>query len=139
MSETYSLVDKEIDRLVAAEDLTVAAAAMFLMVNAAMAMASALPPGLRGALVTASSRWFAEPSPVGHPLAGLAAECWSYLEAKNGNSITVTDREDIAVRTLLCVLWDEAPDAEELNSTLDYFVSLVDQFDGIREALGLVE
>ena len=83
-------------------------------------------------------RWFA-PSPVDRPLAGLAAECWSYLEAKNGNSTTVADREDVAVRTLLCVLWDEVPDAEELDSTLDYFVSLVDQFEGIGDALGLVE
>ena len=43
------------------------------------------------------------------------------------------------MRTLLCVLWDEVPDAEELDSTLDYFVSLVDQFEGIGDALGLVE
>lgn len=138
MSETHSLVDAAIDRVATEEGLAFGAAAMDVMVTVALAMGSALPRELRGVLVAASSRWFGGRRDEGVRLALLAQDCWSFLEAKHGNSTTVVDREDVAVRTLLCVLWDEAPESEEFEMTVDYFVSMVDRFEGVREVVGLV-
>lgn len=135
MSETYALVDQEIERLGVTEGLDASAAAMWLAAVSAMAKASALPRALRASLISACSRWFGEPTGAHPPLRQLAADCWAYLETKHGNSSSIVDREDIAIRTLLCVLDDEPPAAADLDMTIDFLVSMLDRFGGLRRVL----
>jgi hypothetical protein len=57
--------------------------------------------------------------------------------AANGSSSVISDREDLAVRALLCVLWDEVPTSDDFEMTLEFFAPLADGFGGIEPALGL--
>lgn len=135
MNETYGLVNREVDRLAATEGLATPAAAMWMIVVSAMAMASKLPESLRGALAQACLRWFSSPTLGEASLHQAAAHCWTYLETKHGNSTSIVDREDVAIRTLLCALVDDLPDMDELDMTIDFLVSMLDRFGGLQEVL----
>lgn len=135
MSLHYSDLRTEVRRVAAATSVTDGVAAMMVMTFGVMAMAREVPHQLRAGLVEACARWFAV-QPTGS-LEEARVECWKFLEAKHGNSTTVADREDMAVRALICVLWDEADEGEELEMGLDYFAQIADRFGGLEPALGL--
>lgn len=49
--------------------------------------------------------------------------CWRYLDAKNGNSTTIGDREDHAMRALICVLFD---DEEDLGDRMGFAQAMLE-------------
>jgi hypothetical protein len=46
-------------------------------------------------------------------------ECWAFLQAKHGNSVTIQDREDRAVRAALSLL-DPSGDEEAADGVADW-------------------
>ncbi len=96
----------EVERVAAAEGVSMPVATMRVMTVTVMGFAGAVPPSLRGGLVDACGRWFADRG--AQPLEGARVAAWQFLRAKNGDSGTVADRTDAVVRCLICVLWDEA-------------------------------
>lgn len=111
-------------------------ATLRVMAIVVMAMAGEIPESLQSAFMSATQRWYAGQSTLGS-LQSASVACWEYLEAKNGSSTEINDRSDIAVRALICVLWDEEPDDDDLQMTLDFFAPLADRFGGIAEVLGV--
>lgn len=111
-------------------------AAMAVMMLATMAMAGEIPAELRPALADAQERWISGRIPA-RTLEVWRVECWKFLESKNGNSTAVVDREDLAIRALICLLWDEADEGGDLDLGLEYFSWIAGQFGGLEEALGL--
>jgi hypothetical protein len=80
-----------------------------------------LPPIGLEALDAASRRWLR-----GHtqPLEPLRVAVWTFLDAKHGNSTTIADDEDRAMRALLCCLYDE-PDPNQLDTTLLFALDML--------------
>ncbi len=111
---------------------------MAVMTLGAMAMARELPAALRPALAAASTRWYVG-SCDGGSLETARIDSWRFLEDKNGDSTTIADRVDLAVRSLICVLWDEAPEEEDIASTLDFFATIADRYGDLEPVLGIVE
>ncbi len=93
-------------------------------------MADDVPAELQEQPVAAERRWLA---PVG-PLPALAAgrvAAWQFLDAKNGDSTKIEDRIDLAVRALICVLWDEADEGSEMEDGLEFFALLAERYGGL--------
>ena len=111
----------------AAGGLTEPQAAMLAIVLEVMALAGYVPEELRRAVVAASTRWFLGVS-GGEALEPMRAECWHYLDRRHGNSTTVADLTDLAVRGLICVLYNDEPELEDIEMTFDYFGALMDRF-----------
>jgi len=82
-------------------------------------------PGVgRSALSMAEGRWL-----KGEPgnLTASRIACWEYLQARNGNSTAIADREDFAMRALICVLYedeDQSDIGETVGFALDMFAAL---------------
>ena len=111
----------EVEQVAATSNCDSADASMQVMCIRTLEMTKAVPPGLRPALVDSASRWL-----VGNETPSLEparVACWQFLEGKNGNSTTINDREDVAVRALICVLCDEPDD--DLDMSIDFFESLL--------------
>lgn len=138
MSIEYADLRDEVRRAAALAAVSEGVAAMMVMTFGVMAMAREVPPSLRAALVQGCARWLAGARTNG-ALEEARVECWKFLEAKHGDSTTIADREDIAVRALICVLWDEADEGDDLEMGLDFFAQIASQFGGLEEALGLGE
>lgn len=136
MSVHYADLRAEVRRLASLTAVSDGVAAMMVMTLGVMAMARAVPYSLRAALVEACARWFAGVQPNGS-LEEARVECWKFLEAKYGNSTTVEDREDLAIRALICILWDEANEGDDLETGLDFFAQIADRFGGLEAVLGL--
>jgi hypothetical protein len=136
VSVSYEELRSEVARLAAVRGVSDGTAAMFLMTLSVMAMARHIPEPLRPGLVEASARWFAGLEGIGS-LQPARVACWKYLEAKNGNSTSVTDKTDVAVRGLICVLWDHADEGDDLEAGLEFFAQLVDPYGGLEATLGL--
>ena len=134
MSVQYEDLRSAVTRLAAARGVSDGTAAMFLMTLGVMAMAGHIPEPLRPAVVEASARWFAALEGPGL-LEPARVACWKYLESKNGNSTAISDKTDIAVRGLICVLWDEADEGDDLETGLEFFAQLVDKYGGLEAAL----
>lgn len=98
-------------------------AALRVMVLCVMAMAADVPTELRPALQAAVGRWYVGTAAVA-PWEPFRLACWQHLDDKNGNSTTIADRTDTAVRALICVLGDELS-ADDYDMTLDFFGSLM--------------
>ena len=109
---------------------------MTVMTFGVMAMAREVPHSLRAGLVAGCARWFAGMQPE-RSLTRYRVECWKFLDAKHGNSTTVADREDMAVRALICILWDKPHEGGHLAQGLDYFAHLAEEFGVLDPALGL--
>ena len=102
-----------------------------------MAMAAHVPDNLRPALQVAVSRWYVGAS-VATPWEPFRIACWSYLDQSNGDSVTIVDQTDIAVRALICVL-DEELTVDDYDMTTDFFGNLLGDTDLDAVALaGLV-
>src|SRR5262245_56581782 len=52
-------------------------------------------------------------------LQSVKVECWEFLKAKHGNSAAIVDREDRAVRAMLCVL-EPSGDAVAADDTANW-------------------
>ena len=136
MTVTVEDLYAKVRRVAAEQGVTEGPAAMWLMTVAAMAMAADIPVTLRSAMAAGVSRWYA--GDVGQAsLESARVACWQFLDAKNGNSTTIDDRVDVAVRTLICVLWDAADEGSELAMGLDFFVGLVNRHGGLEPTLWL--
>src|SRR5690606_36006389 len=122
---TYERLRATTDAVASAERVSEATAALWVMTVEVLQMASLVPFELRPALVGAGQRWYLQ-SPDGPKLEPWRVASWQFLEAKHGNSTTVIDRVDVAVRGLICVLWDEEPTGDEVDSTLEYLGSVMD-------------
>ena len=138
MSVQYEDLRSAVRRLALMQGVNDGVAAMFTMMVGVMAMATSIPDSLRSAAVEAGARWFAGLDKPGS-LEPARVACWNFLEAKNGNSTTVADRTDIAVRGLICVLWDQPDEGDDLETGLEFFAQLADRFGGLEDALGLVK
>ena len=117
-----------VDAVTTVEGVSETAAAMWVMVVEVLALAEFVPADLREALLDAARRWYLRSSEV-PPLESWRVASWRFLQTKHGNSTAVSDRVDIAVRALICVLWDEEPTKDDTDLTLDYLGSLLDRVD----------
>ena len=136
MTITVDQLYAKVRGVAAEQSVTEGVAAMWLMSVAAMAMAADIPATLRPAMAAAVSRWYA--NAVDQPsLEPARVACWRFLDAKNGNSTTIDDRIDVAVRTLICVLWDAANEGSDLVMGLDFFAGLANRHGGLEPILGL--
>lgn len=70
-------------------------------------VADDLPPLGLTALAAARRRWLG-PETADTPLLEHRIACWKYLDAKHGNSTTIADREDHALRAVIAVLFEAA-------------------------------
>lgn len=100
-------------------------AAQHVTTFAAMSMAADPPPSLWPSLVEGVARWLS-PGRRAESLEPHRGKAWKYLKQKNGTSVTIQDDEDVAVRVLICVLWDEADeDPLDVSRSLDFFADMV--------------
>lgn len=99
-------------------------AALVVMTSRLAESVGDLPDSLRRRFDEASRVW--DGSPVEPPSFELErVECWRFLEAKNdGSSTQIADREDAAVRALICILPNEVPDEGDTYLTLEFFASM---------------
>lgn len=97
-----------------------------VMVLGLVAMVDDLPEQLAQAYESARRRWMDTDLSV--VLEGWRVSAWNYLDEKNGNSTTIDDAEDIAVRALICVLWDDAVGPDEYGMTVDFFAHLTSRY-----------
>jgi hypothetical protein len=84
-------------------------------------VATDLPPvGLEG-LDAARRRWVEAEVPGTYLLEHRVA-CWHYLDAKHGDSTTIDDRQDHAVRAVIALLfeWSDVAPHESLYETADF-------------------
>jgi hypothetical protein len=127
MSTSYERLRLEIEVHARKEVVSEPVAAMTVMLLEVLGMARYFPQSLRSPLVLACQRWLllSSPAPLLEP-ARVAA--WSFLQEKNGSSTMVKDRVDIAVRLLICILWDAEHAEDDFDMTLGYFADLSDQF-----------
>lgn len=101
---------------------------MQIMTLKTIAMAKDLPDELREDLAAAARRWLTSESPLlSMEVARVAA--WRFLEAKNSGSTTSMERTDVAVRALICVLWDEADEDGDMEDGLESFAQLAEQYE----------
>ncbi len=135
MSVTYEGLRGAVLRTAAAEAIPVATAAMRTMTFGTMAMAQDLPPVLHPALVAAMERWLGGAG-EGPELTEHCVAAWVFNETKNGNSTTIADQTDIAVRALICILWEEALVDDQSWDTLEFFTSLAERYGGLERILG---
>lgn len=136
MTTTYEKLRSVVFERAAAFQMTPGTAAMQTMTLGVSAMAPDLPRQLLGELVAAEGRWLTHAVCVpGLENARVAA--WRFLEAKNGNSTMIRDRVDLAVRALICVLWDYPDEGVELEDGLEFFAQLAERYGGLERALGL--
>jgi len=101
-------------------------ALMQLMAAGLRAMLDDMPEQLAQAYESARRRWVEMDSSA--LLEGWRVSAWNHLGQKNGNSTTIDDAEDIAVRALICVLWDDAVGPDEYGMTADFFTQLMDRY-----------
>lgn len=113
---------RAVDQFADVHELSQPDAALRVMTLCVMAMATHVPDHLRPALQAAVERWY-----VGTSAATIwepfRIACWQYLDEKNGNSTTIADRTDIAVRALICVLGRDLD--TDCDMTMDFFGSLL--------------
>jgi hypothetical protein len=121
----FARLRRDADAVTTTEGISSTAAAMWVMVVQALAMAAHVPIELRQALVAASARWYTRDCDPPR-LEEWRVASWRFLQAKHGNSTTVIDLSDVAVRALICVLWDDEPSGEDADMSLDYLGSLLD-------------
>lgn len=122
---TYERLRLATDAVALSNGISEPSAAMWVMTVEIMKLAESLPHELRQALVDVCQHWYV-PSQATASLEAWRVRCWQFLEAKNGNSSSVVDRSDVAVRGLICVLWDSEPSFEDVDPTLEYLGSLLD-------------
>jgi hypothetical protein len=77
-----------------------------------------LPPELHSRLIEVNAAW-EEGNADKELLMSVKLECWAYLQAKSGNSTTVADKEDRAIRAMLCLV-EPAGDREAASETADW-------------------
>lgn len=136
MTVTVEHLFAKVRRVAAEQSVTEGVAAMWVMTVAAMAMAQDIPLNLRPAMAAAVDRWYAKTADH-QSLEPARVACWRFLDTKNGNSTTIDDPVDVAVRTLICVLWDEADEGSDLATGLDFFTGLANRRGGLELILGL--
>lgn len=134
MSVTYEGLRGAVLRTAAVEAIPVPTAAMRTMTFGTMAMARDLPPVLRPALMAAMERWLVGAG-EGPELTNHRVAAWEFTNAKNGNSTSINDTTDIAVRALICILWDEALVDDQYWDTLEFFSSLAERYGGLERIL----
>jgi hypothetical protein len=77
-----------------------------------------LPPGLHARLAQVNAIWAAG-SADEEFLRSVKLECWEFLEDKHGNSTSIVDQEDRAIRAFLCLL-EPAGDDVAASDTADW-------------------
>lgn len=100
---------------------------MQTMTRRVIAIAKDLPDELLDGVAAAERQWLSNEASVPH-VEDLRVAAWRFLEAKNGNSVTIDDNSDIAVRALICVLWDEADEDGAMEEGLEFFARLEEQY-----------
>ncbi len=121
----YEQLRTSTDDVSSAEDISESAAALWVMTVKVMQMSGYIPIELRRALFGAVERWYLR-SQDAPKLEPWRVRCWQFLEARHGNSSTVADRVDVAVRGLISVLCDDEMSADEVDDTLGYLGSVLD-------------
>lgn len=136
MATNYSsLVPAAVRRRAAVEGIPLTTASMRTITLCAMAMASDLPREFRPALLAGAQRWLLdEGSSV--PLEPYRVAAWLFLKEKNGTTITINDRVDLAMRALIGILWDEE-DEEDLGDSWDFLAHLATKYGGLESALSV--
>ncbi|GAB4062458.1 hypothetical protein GCM10028777_02250 [Angustibacter speluncae] len=111
----------------------------FVMCIAVMTMARHIPPPLRPALLRGCARWYADVEDA-DSLESDRVLCWHYLDAKNGNSTTINDATDVAVRVLIGVLWDECDeeDVDHFDMGFDFFAGLLARYRELDTQVRLI-
>lgn len=117
----------------AREGLAHSDAVMQTMTLGVLAVAGRIPAELRPALFVAGTRWLTT-DPVLVRLEPFRVQAWEFLERKNGDSASVRDQVDVAVRALLCVLWEDET-AQSLDELLAYFTELLGSHEGVVTVL----
>ena len=83
-------------------------------------------PGVgRNALDAAKAFWL-DGTGRGEGLLAARVECWNFLDAK-GSSTDIRDREDAAMRAVICVLY-AVPESEDFSAeTVRWFAAMFDR------------
>jgi hypothetical protein len=84
-----------------------------------------LPEVGRKALASATLFWL-EDKGQAEDLVAARVSCWEYLDAK-GRSTEIKDKEDAAMRAIICVLYAEPDSADFSAETLRWFAEMLDQ------------
>jgi hypothetical protein len=82
-----------------------------------------LPRDLQARLIQVNASWNAG-SADDELLRSVKLECWAYLKAKHGNSTTVADQEDRAIRAMLALV-EPAGDAEAACDMADWVAEML--------------
>lgn len=84
-----------------------------------------LPPTGKEELEIAKAHWFHDVGQIGE-LESARVRCWQYLDQK-GQSVEISDREAVAMRALLCVLYPEPTTDDFSSETVRWFIGLLNR------------
>ncbi len=85
---------------------------------------SDLPQLGRSALALARRYWTSDDG-VPRVLLEARVQCWEYLDVKNGDSTTIADREDHAMRALICCLYGETQEPGDCFDSVSFFFEML--------------
>lgn len=133
---TYRSLRAAIEDTAVRRALTVEEASMKVMTQIVLNMAPNIPHELLPAMESASRRWGGtgtgtRPS----ELEEARVRAWKFLKARNGTSVLVKDAVDVAVRALICVLYDSVHEDGDLVDTMEFLADLIDQYRRLGHAL----
>lgn len=136
VSVTYESLRAALEEQACAAGSALPVAAQHAMLRAASAMAGDLPAQLLPDLAAAQRRW-SGPAPDQPSLEPARVRSWQHLDTEGAGSAMPEARSHLAVRALICVLWDVAPDGPDLEETLEWFAVLAQQYGGLEHTLGV--
>ncbi len=123
------------DERAARANLSDSHAVMQTMTFGVLALMAQLPIELRPAAFAAGTRWLTlEGEHI--RLANFRVQAWQFLDRKNGDSTSIHDHVDVAVRALLCTLWDEETESS-VDEMLEYYSELLSSHEGVAAVLGI--
>ncbi|WP_426344819.1 hypothetical protein ACN9MU_15265 [Pseudoduganella sp. R-32] len=99
-----------------------------LMCRCMQLVSEYLPP-VGGDALQQATRFWLDQSLDGTSLEDARISCWRYLNSKHGNSTSIDDKEDAAMRALLCVLYEKPQSDEFTEESLYWFVDMFDRID----------
>lgn len=93
-----------------------------------------LPPVAQDAFETAKGYWFRNSGTV-EALESARVACWKYLDGK-GSSVGIGDREDTAIRALLCSLYPVPPTDDFSADTVRWFTVMLNKLGDFSAQVG---
>jgi hypothetical protein len=97
--------------------------ALMQAIGVLLTRSGGLPAELQPRLIQINAAWDADSADAAL-LRSAKLECWAYLKAKHGNSTTIADKEDRAVRAMLCLL-EPGGDAVAASDTANWAAEML--------------